>query len=108
MSNLNRSKPINRVAKGQRKERRCELDLQAEGYITWKTIRHQFLNIDMFRLFDVVGLAADGSRMRFIQVKSGKVDNAVRDKVRELKMPDGCHKEIWIWKDREGWTKEHL
>ena len=39
--------PINRVAKGQRKERTCELELQAKGYMTWKTIRHKFLNIDL-------------------------------------------------------------
>jgi len=98
---------INRVAKGQRRERVCELELQAEGYLTWKTIRHRFLNIDMFRLFDVVGLAEDGSRLRFIQVKSERVDKDTREKIRALKMPDGCRKEIWIWKKREGWVKEY-
>lgn len=98
---------INKVAKGQRKERACELELQEKGYRTWKTIRHRFLNIDLFGLFDVVGLAGDGSHLLFIQVRSERADNAIREKIRNLKMPNSCRKEMWIWKKRKGWVKEY-
>lgn len=90
---------INKVAKGQRKERMCELELQAKGYLTWKTIRHRFLNIDLFGLFDVVGLAADGGHMLFIQVKTERVSNDIRGRVQALKMPRDCYREIWIYKN---------
>jgi len=99
--------PINRVAKGQRKERTCELELQAKGYMTWKTIRHKFLNIDLFGLFDVLGLAPGGDHLLFIQVKSERADNAVRDMIRNLRLPSSCRKELWIWKKRKGWVKEY-
>jgi Holliday junction resolvase-like predicted endonuclease len=97
---------VNAVAKGKRKEKLCADELKAKGYLTWKTIRHRFLNIDLFGLFDVVALAADGSHLLFIQVKSERVANDVRNKVRALKMPPLCRKEIWIWKQRRGWVKE--
>jgi hypothetical protein len=97
---------VNTVAKGKRKEKLCADELRAKGYLTWKTIRHRFLNIDLFGLFDVVALAADGSHLLFIQVKSERVANEVRDKVRALKMPANCRKQIWIWKQRRGWVKE--
>jgi hypothetical protein len=97
---------VNAVAKGKRKEKLCADELKAKGYRTWKTIRHRFLNIDLFGLFDVVGLAPDGSHLLFIQVKSERVANEVRDRVRTLKMPPACRKEIWIWKARRGWVKE--
>ena len=98
--------PIKTVAKGYRKEKLCADDLKAKGYIIWKTIRHKFLNIDMFGLFDVVACAADGEHIRFIQVKSNKVDNKTREAIKNFKMPVSCIKEIWIYKDYIGWFKE--
>ena len=97
---------MNTVGKGKRKEKLCADELRAKGYLTWKTIRHRFLNVDLFGLFDVVALASDGSHLLFIQVKTNRVENEVRDKVRALRMPSGCRKEIWIWKERRGWVKE--
>lgn len=104
---------INKNKKGYRIEKMCEDELKEQGYKTWKTIRHRFLRIDLFGLFDVVGLAADGSHLRFIQCKSGYCPNEVKNKIRELKMPSVCKKEVWMYFDarktggkRHGWTKE--
>lgn len=99
---------INRTAKGRRKEKICADELKADGYIVWKTIRHKFLNIDLFGLFDVVGLAGDGTHLKFIQVKTGYCPNEVKDKIRALKMPVNCIKEVWCYFDRAGWRKETL
>jgi len=98
---------MNKTAKGTRKEKACADELKEKGYITWKTIRHKYLNIDLFGLFDVVALSSDGSHILFIQVKSNRVDKETRDKIQALKMPPSCRKEIWIWKDRKYWIKEY-
>ena len=84
----------------------CADELKLQGYIIWKTIRHKFLNIDLFGLFDVVALEPQGLHIRFIQVKSNRIDQATRDSIKKLKMPACCIKESWIWKDRWGWIKE--
>jgi len=97
---------VNKTAKGSRVEKRCADELRGKGFITWKTIRVKYQNIDLFGLFDVLGLAPNGSKLLFIQVKSTRVDNETRDKIRALKMPPGCEKWIWVWKNRKGWIKE--
>ena len=99
-------KPIHRVAKGSRREKQCADELIKWGYTTWKTVRHRFLNIDLFGLFDVVGLAPEGDHLLFIQVKSNHVDKNTRERIRALKMPKGCIKEICVYKDRCGHTRE--
>lgn len=98
---------LQKVKKGSRKEKLCADELKAQGYIIWKTIRHRFLQIDVFGLFDVLALHPNGEHILFIQVKSNACPNETRDKIRALKMPTGCEKEIWIWKDRKGWIKEY-
>ena len=100
---------LNRVAKGSRIERRCYDALLAEGYKKerlWKTIRHKFLNIDLFGLFDVV--CANEQHVRFIQVKTGYCDGETRERIRNCKLPSSCIKEIWEWLDGKkfrGWRK---
>ena len=96
---------MNRAAKGQRVERACEQELQAQKYITWKTICVRFCNIDLFGLFDVCALAGDGTHLRFIQCKC-RTDAVARKHIRALKMPICCRKEIWIWLGRGQWKKE--
>ena len=98
---------IKTVCKGYRIEKACEDELKTEGYFTWKTIRVQYQNIDLFGLFDVLGLASDGSHLKFIQCKSNRCDNKTREAINNLKMPKSCRKEIWIWKDRKHWIKEY-
>lgn len=97
---------MSKIKKGYRTEKACEDELKRGGYITWKTIRVKYCNIDLFGLFDVVALAPDGSHLLFIQCKSNRCDNETRDKVKALKMPSSCKKWIWIWKDRKYWIKE--
>lgn len=97
---------IQKVRKGQRIEKACEDELKKLGYITWKTIRVQYQNIDLFGLFDVLGVAADGSYLVFIQCKSNRCDTETRDKIKAFKLPKCCQKWIWVWKDRKYWIKE--
>ena len=92
--------------KGTRVEAKCASELKAQGYLVWKTIRVQYQNIDLFGLFDVVALAADGSHLLFVQCKSNRCDTKTRDAVKALKMPPCCQKWIYIWKDRKYWIKE--
>jgi Holliday junction resolvase-like predicted endonuclease len=86
---------MSKVAKGYRGEKICADYYKTRGYLIWKTIRHRFLNIDLFGLFDVVALAPDGSELVFIQVKTGYCDSATLKSIAELKMPSGCKKAIW-------------
>lgn len=97
---------VKTVAKGYRTEKRCVDELKEQGYIIWKTIRVQFQNIDLFGLFDIVALHPEGKYIRFIQCKTNRCDKQTRERIKELKMPDKCQKEIWIWKDRIGWEKK--
>ena len=100
---------INKVAKGSRVERKCYDDLKSDGYkLLWKTIRHKFLNIDLFHAFDI--LAANKEHLRFIQVKTKYIPNETRKLLRKIKLPENCYKEIWAWEgSRDGinlWRKE--
>lgn len=97
---------INTVDKGYRIEKACEDALKEDGYTTWKTVRVKYCNIDLFGLFDVVGISKDGSHLIFIQCKSNRVDTKTRDAIAKFKMPKFCYKWIWIWKDRKYWIKE--
>ena len=94
---------INKVRKGRRIEKIC-FDELSNYPNRWKTIRHKFLNIDFFRLFDVV--VANEKEMRLIQVKTGYCPNKVKEEIRNLKLPECCKKEVWMWFDRKGWKKE--
>ena len=97
---------INKVAKGTRKEKACADELEAQGYLTRKSIRIKYQKVDFFG-FDVMALAKDGSHMLFVQVKSNFCNMETRDHVKNIKMPSGTKKEIWIWKDRKYWIKEY-
>lgn len=98
-------KPINRVAKGRRIEAKCAKEFEDAGYLVWRTIRHRFLNLDLFGKFDVAALAPDGSELVLIQVKSNVCPRAVIEDIRALKVPAGVKKMVWIWKDGKGWDK---
>jgi hypothetical protein len=99
----NKPKMINRVKKGQRREKLCYDELADYPY-RWKTIRHRFCNIDLFGVFDVV--VANDKEMRFIQVRTGYCPNKKREEIAAVKLPPCCKKELWLWFDREGWRKE--
>lgn len=99
---------INKIKKGYRLEKRCYDELSHYPY-RWKTIRHRFLNIDLFELFDVV--VADENHVRFIQVKTGYCSKEVIEKIRKCKLPDNCIKEVWEWfrtKKHTGWRKQRI
>ena len=97
---------MSNVSKGYRTEKHCADELKAEGYLVWKTIRHKFLNIDLWGLFDVVALHPEGKHILFIQCKTnGLIPPAKREELKKLKMPDNCEKWGWSWYDRKGWRK---
>ena len=98
---------INTVAKGTRKEKACADELEAQGYVTRKSIRVKYQKVDFFG-FDVMAISPDGETMLFVQVKSSRCDSKTRDKIAKLKMPPGCRKEIWVWVDRKYWRKEYF
>lgn len=100
-----RGKRVNAAAKGTRNEKRCEDALKHEGYLTWRVRRNRFANMDMFGLFDVVGWSPASATLRFIQVKSNRVDSKTMEKVAEadFNMPIGCTAEVWVWVDGRGW-----
>ena len=91
---------MNKTAKGTRIEKKAEDTLKQQGYITWRVRRNKFANMDMFQLFDVVAVCCGGAYMRFIQVKSNRVDKKTVDTIRLFGLPDDCYKEIWVWHDR--------
>jgi len=97
---------LSNVRKGSLREAECQRVLQNMGYITWKTIRHRFHNIDLFGLFDVVAADPDGHHLLFIQVKTNRCDRKTRERIKALKLPPGCYKFIWTWKKRKGWERE--
>jgi len=96
---------MNKVNKGYRTEKRCKDELEAQGYLVWKTMRVAYANIDLWGIFDVAALAPNGSHIMFIQCKTNRCDNATKERIGALKMPLGCSKWIWIWRDRNGWEK---
>lgn len=95
-------KLINKVKKGSRKEKLCYDELVNYPY-RWKTIRHRFLCIDLFGMFDVV--VANDKEIRLIQVKSGYCPNKVRELIKVIKLPECCKKEIWCHRKGQ-WFKE--
>ena len=97
---------MNTAAKGQRIEARCSDQLKADGFEVIKAIRIKYHDIDLFGLFDIVGHHPETGKLVFVQVKSNRCDGETRDKVRGFKLPPGCEKWIWIWKDQKGWIKE--
>ena len=94
------------MAKGTRKEKACADELEAKGYTTRKSIRIKYQKVDFFG-FDVMALAADGSHMLFVQVKSNFCKMKDRDAIKKLKLPPSIKKEIWIWKDGKYFIKEY-
>lgn len=99
---------VNTVRKGSRVEKRCADELRAQGYFVWKTIRVPYADIDLWGIFDIAALDRAGQHIRFIQCKANRCDKKTREKIRALPMPKDCRKELWIWVDREGFTKEYL
>lgn len=95
---------LNRVRKGRRLEKRCYDELKDYPY-RWKTIRHQFCNIDFFGVFDVV--CGNSEELRFIQVRSGYCPNGKREEIRAIKLPPCCKKEIWCYR-KHRWFIENI
>ena len=97
------------TAIGNASEIRCEFELQHRGYTTWRVVRRRYGSMDMFGLFDVVGVLADGTRMKFIQVKTNRVERKVKDAIAAFPMPASCDKEVWVWKSKdEKWIVHSL
>jgi len=94
---------MNATAKGTRNELRCAKVLADAGFIVWKTFRSKYQDLDMFGLFDVVGLSPDRKFFVCIQVKSNRARKEDREAIRDFVMPDNCIKLVCTWHDGAGW-----
>lgn len=98
---------MQKVNKGYRVEKRCADELVDQGYkLLWKTIRVKYKKLDIGGLFDLLLLSPGEKKLVFIQCKSNRVENSVRDAIRNFKLPESCEKWIYIWKDRKGFVRE--
>lgn len=86
--------------RGYLAERRAVAELEKEGYLALRVAGSK-------GPFDVVAL---GESVRFIQVKRvkpGKEKEALAEAKREIAvLPGGFAREVWVWVDRRGFTKE--
>lgn len=98
---MRRTRQSRAAGVGTTNEKRCEDELIRRGYTTWRVRRTRFGNMDMFGLFDVVGVLADGTRMKFVQVKTNRVEGKVKTAIAAFPMPLTCDKEVWVWKTKE-------
>lgn len=93
--------------KGARSEFRCKQDLEKDGFIVEKVKKTKWNPIDFFDgNFDI--LAKKKNEMKYIQVKTNKVDKNAIDKIREFKKRFGNVNEsyeLWVWYDRKSWEK---
>ena len=91
---------INCTKKGNRRQLEARKKLESEGWqvIVAKRSSKWDEEIDFFKLFDLC--AYQGGYFRWIQVKSNKCGNDVRDRIRAF-LTDGVFviKELWIYKD---------
>jgi len=93
------------IRKGQRSEEICEKLFCNHGYITWKSIRVKFQNIDLFGRFDI--LAKKKNETHYIQVKTNKIPNPneLRNEMLEF-LKEYCAPsdfvEIWVRKQGVG------
>jgi len=93
---------MNSVQKGNRNERKCEVELQSQGWLTERPRRTRFNKIDFFGLFDVMAIHPLMGVL-LVQVKSNRCPKPVREAISAFKVPTGVFKQIWIWVDRSGW-----
>lgn len=98
---------MNTCAKGSLNERRCADELRAHGYRVTKAVRTKFNRIDILDNYDILALHKSGHHLRFIQVKSNRVDGATKDSIRDLKMPLKCYREVWVYQDITCRRKNH-
>lgn len=92
--------------KGARTEFRCQQDLEKEGYNTIRVIQTKWCKKDFFELFDVIGKRLN--KVKYIQVKTNKVDKNAIEKIRKFKERFGNINEsyeLWVWFDRKGFKK---
>ena len=102
------NKRINTSEKGSRIELEAVKELRTAGFITWKTARVKFQSLELFHLFDICGLAKDGSVMLLIQVKSHKLYGCKRAQIAALLVPCGVEKWIWVREAGGGFSKERI
>lgn len=93
-------------SKGNRAERKAELELQKDGWITYrvKGATKFIKNVDIFSLFDIV--ARKDRNIRWIQVKSNRqaTIQPYKDYYYTYCSPNESV-ELWTWQDRKGWRK---
>lgn len=87
--------------RGIRYERKIKQELESEGYIVTRSSGSH-------GIFDII--AFNDKHVRLIQCKALKKESnsnfsKLKNELKQLKVPNCCSKELWIWIDRKGWKK---
>ena len=94
-----------RIKMGPRKEVQAKKELEKEGYYVTKSG-------GSLGAFDLI--AINEKIIRAIQIKSTKVNLGLKKynkdirKMKEVKLPDNCKREIWIWQYIKGCEKHEI
>lgn len=86
-------------------ERKVQEILREAGY-------HALRTAGSHGAADIIGVGPTG--VRLIQVKRSKDNNFAADvelaeaELRAMPSPPNTSKEIWVWKDREGWAERRV
>ena len=98
---------MNTKAKGQRAVRACLKDLSSDGWIS-ETVEKSGMylkNRDLFGLWDIISIK--GWRTKLIQVKTNRKPVLLPFMEFQKEHPQfQC--EVWVWKDRQGFSKYWL
>jgi len=102
---MKKTKQSRAAGVGTTNEKRAEDALIDQGYNhTWRVRRTRFGNMDFMGLFDVVALKNDEVRvpiMKFVQVKTNRVDKKTIEAIKAFRVPPWCFKEVWVWMSEE-------
>ena len=99
---------MNTLGKGKRIENMAEKYLQGQGYQTIKVVQTKWQKKDFFECFDI--LAVNKFGIRGVQCKANYCPPGVFEMIQlfAAKCPENFDVEVWVWKDRVGWTNKRF
>lgn len=90
---------MNSIRKGRKNQARCAEAMRAEGYAVEVAKFSRWGSTDLWGLFDIAAVRADG--VRLIQVKTNRRESVeLRGRIEMFAVPNCVLKEVWIYYDR--------